>query len=112
MEAWFQRFEAEEQRQRMIAQAMKDSTKTAEGSIASESKEGNDKDAQQVVEVEVAWVLAEIFSRSKYGNLFLASKWIHSGQNQKFNLIHKKRTTLLFVQNYVVHSSSDWLKYI
>ena len=83
MEAWFQRFEAEEERQRMIAQAMKeDSTKTAEGSIASESKQGNKKDVQQVVEVEVAWVLAEIFSRSKYGNLFLASKWIHSGQNQ------------------------------
>ena len=55
MEAWFQRFEAEEQRQRMIAQAMKeDSTKTAEGSIASESKQGNKKDVQQVVEAEVA----------------------------------------------------------
>ena len=55
MEAWFQRFEAEEQRQRMIAQAMKeDSTKTSEGSIASESKEDNNKGVQQVVEVEVA----------------------------------------------------------
>ena len=55
MEAWFQRFEAEEQRQRMIAQAMKeDSTKAAEGSIASESKQGNKKDVQQVVEAEVA----------------------------------------------------------
>ena len=55
MEAWFQRFEAEEQRQRMIAQAMKeDSTKTAEGSIASESKQGNNKGVQQVGEVEVS----------------------------------------------------------
>ena len=54
MKAWFQSFEAEEQRQRMIAQAMKDSTKTAEGSIASTSEQGNKKDVQQVVEVEVA----------------------------------------------------------
>ena len=39
----------------MIAQAMKeDSIKTGEGSIASTSEQGNKKDVQQVVEVEVA----------------------------------------------------------
>ena len=47
MEVWFQRFEAEERRQRMIAQAMKeqkDSIKTVEGEGAAMAEgQGNDQ---------------------------------------------------------------------
>jgi len=50
MEAWFQRFEAEERRQRLIAQAMneqKDSIKAAEGGVALVNDHDNEKAVKQ-----------------------------------------------------------------
>jgi len=50
MEAWFQRFEAEERRQRLIAPAMneqKDSVKAAEGGVALVDDHGNEKAVKQ-----------------------------------------------------------------
>ena len=48
MEAWFQRFEAEEQRQRVLAQALKESIKAAEG-----GDHGKEKTEKEVVEKKV-----------------------------------------------------------
>lgn len=48
MEAWFQRFEAEEQRQRVLAQALKESIKAAEG-----GDHGMEKTEKEVVEKKV-----------------------------------------------------------
>jgi len=61
MEAWFQRFEAEERRQRMIAQAMneqKDSVKAAEGGAAMVGDQGNEKAVKQGVEGKVDQAVA------------------------------------------------------
>ena len=48
MEAWFQRFEAEEQRQQVLAQALKESIKAAEG-----GDHGMEKTEKEVVEKKV-----------------------------------------------------------
>jgi len=61
MEAWFQRFEAEERRQRMIAQAMneqKDAIKAAEGGAAMVGDQGNEKAVKQGVEGKVDQAVA------------------------------------------------------
>jgi len=61
MEAWFQRFEAEERRQRMIAQAMKeqkDAVKAAEGGAAMVGDQGNEKAVKQGVEGKVDQAVA------------------------------------------------------
>jgi len=56
MEAWFQRFEAEERRQRMIAQAMneqKGSIEAAQGGAAMVGDQSNGKAVKQGVEGKV-----------------------------------------------------------
>ena len=61
MEAWFQRFEAEERRQRMIAQAMKeqkDAVQAAEGGAAMVGDQGNEKAVKQGVEGKVDQAVA------------------------------------------------------
>jgi len=61
MEAWFQRFEAEERRQRLIAQAMneqKDSVKAVEGGVAMVGDHSNEKAVKQGEEGKVEQAVA------------------------------------------------------
>ena len=62
METWFQRFEAEERRQRTIAEAMKeqkDSAKTVESETAGKGDgQGNGEAVKQAVEGKVEQAVA------------------------------------------------------
>ena len=74
MEAWFQKFEAEERRQRMIMEAMKEQKSSHDSKPI--DKEPSGEDDKTKAEVAAAWNSDQ---RSKNGVLLLPSN-IHPGQ--------------------------------
>ena len=74
MEAWFQKFEAEERRQRMIMEAMKEQKSSHDSKPI--DKEPSGEDDKTKAEVAAAWNYDQ---RSKTGVLLLPSN-IHPGQ--------------------------------